>query len=109
MAAFPHKNYPEQYTDKRRKDFPRQFPRHPGAYTHPGPFDNLNHSPGTRDWDGHANMCYRKLFIHHRCGHKITELTETCGDVECRTVLDTPVISNKYTCIIMSCMYYGHF
>jgi len=54
-------------------------------------------------------MCYRKLFIHHRCGHKITELTEPCGDVECRTVYDQPVISNKYTCVVMACSYYGHF
>lgn len=54
-------------------------------------------------------MCYRKLFIHHRCGHKITEVTEPCGNVECRTVFDTPIISNKYTCVIMACSYYGHF
>lgn len=54
-------------------------------------------------------MCSRKLFIHHRCGHKITELTEPCGNVECRAVREKPIISNKYTCIIMSCMYYGHF
>ena len=54
-------------------------------------------------------MCYRKIFIHHRCGHKITELTESCGDVECRVVFDVPVISNKYTCVIMSCCYYGQF
>lgn len=56
-----------------------------------------------------AKMCYRKLFIHHRCGHKITELVEACGNVECRTVYDTTIISNKYTCVIMSCIYYGHF
>ena len=54
-------------------------------------------------------MCYRKIFIHHRCGHKITELLEQCGNVECRTITEQPVITNKYTCIVMSCAYYGHF
>jgi len=54
-------------------------------------------------------MCFRKIFIHHRCGHKITELTEHCGNVECKVVSDRPVVTNKYTCIVQSCMYYGHF
>ncbi|KAK3376895.1 hypothetical protein B0T24DRAFT_677754 [Lasiosphaeria ovina] len=43
-------------------------------------------------------MCQRKIFIHHRCGHKITELVEQCGSVECRTVTDVGVITNKYPC-----------
>ncbi|KAK3319727.1 hypothetical protein B0T19DRAFT_445530 [Cercophora scortea] len=42
-------------------------------------------------------MCSRKVFIHHRCGHRITELTEFCGNVECRFVMDEQVVSNKYT------------
>ncbi|KAK3937207.1 hypothetical protein QBC46DRAFT_268003 [Diplogelasinospora grovesii] len=54
-------------------------------------------------------MCSRKIFIHHRCGHKITELREACGDVECRTTQDVSVISNKYCCVVASCCYYGHF
>ena len=24
-------------------------------------------------------MCYRKIFIHHRCGHIVTSLVEECG------------------------------
>jgi hypothetical protein len=54
-------------------------------------------------------MCSRKIFIHHRCGHRITELTEQCENVECHKVSDVPVISNKYTCVMMGCIYYGHF
>ncbi|EAQ83403.1 predicted protein [Chaetomium globosum CBS 148.51] len=24
-------------------------------------------------------MCYRKIFVHHRCGHEITSTLEGCG------------------------------
>jgi hypothetical protein len=54
-------------------------------------------------------MCVRKVFYHHRCAHKITELVVSCGDVECKSVVDKPVITNKYTCITQTCQYYGHF
>ncbi|KAK0712857.1 hypothetical protein B0T26DRAFT_753037 [Lasiosphaeria miniovina] len=46
-------------------------------------------------------MCQRKIFIHHRCSHKITELVEQCGSVECRTVTDVGVITNKYPCAVL--------
>jgi len=54
-------------------------------------------------------MCTRKVFYHHRCGHRITELTEACGDVECKSVYDDSVITNKYTCIYSTCSFYGQF
>ncbi len=54
-------------------------------------------------------MCTRKVFIHHRCGHRITELLEECDNVECKTVYDLAVVTNKYTCITASCVFYGHF
>lgn len=56
-----------------------------------------------------AAMCTRKVFYHHRCGHRITELTEACGDVECKSVYDDSVITNKYTCIYSTCSFYGQF
>ncbi|KAG7040208.1 hypothetical protein JMJ77_0010488 [Colletotrichum scovillei] len=47
-----------------------------------------------------AWMCQRKVFIHHRCGHKITELIEQCETFECPGITHKPVISNRYTCIV---------
>ena len=58
---------------------------------------------------GKRKMCYRKVFIHHRCGHRITQLVEGCGNVECRAVSDRPVITNKYTCVVPGCLFYGRF
>ncbi|GKT41400.1 uncharacterized protein ColSpa_01581 [Colletotrichum spaethianum] len=49
-------------------------------------------------------MCQRKVFIHHRCGHKITELVEQCDNFECSGITQNPVISNRYTCIVRSCL-----
>ncbi|KAF3810441.1 hypothetical protein GCG54_00013679 [Colletotrichum gloeosporioides] len=55
-------------------------------------------------------MCLRKVFIHHRCGHKITELLEPCDGIDgCPGVVTKPVITNHYTCIIRSCVWYGQF
>lgn len=57
-----------------------------------------------------ALMCLRKVFIHHRCGHKITELLEPCDGIDgCPGVVNKPVITNQYTCIIRSCIWYGQF
>jgi hypothetical protein len=54
-------------------------------------------------------MCVRKIFIHHRCGHRITELLQPCGNVECKKTRKEEVVTNKYACINMQCGYYGHF
>ena len=54
-------------------------------------------------------MCVRKIFIAHRCGHRVTELVEPCETFECGTVVDTPVISNKYTCVLSMCCWFGQF
>lgn len=54
-------------------------------------------------------MCVRKIYIHHRCGHKITELLDRCGNVECKKVKDKPVVTNKYTCVQIHCEFYGQF
>ncbi|KAK1515548.1 hypothetical protein CPAR01_16669 [Colletotrichum paranaense] len=56
-----------------------------------------------------AWMCQRKVFIHHRCGHKITELLEQCETFECPGIMQKPVISNRYTCIVRTCLWYGQF
>lgn len=53
-------------------------------------------------------MCLRKIFIHHMCGHKITELTEACGELGC-TVNDVSVVTNKYPCVAPGCVWYGQF
>lgn len=53
-------------------------------------------------------MCLRKIFIHHMCGHKITELTEACGELGC-TVSDVSVVTNKYPCVAPGCVWYGQF
>jgi hypothetical protein len=29
-----------------------------------------------------TKMCYRKIFVHHRCGHEITSTLEGCGMFE---------------------------
>ncbi|KAB5550016.1 hypothetical protein GE09DRAFT_1128676 [Coniochaeta sp. 2T2.1] len=54
-------------------------------------------------------MCVRKIFIHHMCAHRITELIEACGEPECATVVDNKVVTNKYPCIVRECVYYGQF
>jgi hypothetical protein len=54
-------------------------------------------------------MCFRKIFIHHRCGHTCTELVVSCGAFECKTVSDKEVISNKYPCVFQNCVYWGQF
>ncbi|KAK4096056.1 hypothetical protein N658DRAFT_436904 [Parathielavia hyrcaniae] len=56
-------------------------------------------------------MCYRKIFLHHQCAHYITFLVENCvtDNVECQTVKDKTVMSNKYPCIVQSCPFYGRF
>jgi len=54
-------------------------------------------------------MCVRKIFIHHRCGHRITELLQICSNVECKRTKKEEVITNKYACINMQCGYYGQF
>jgi hypothetical protein len=54
-------------------------------------------------------MCVRKIFIHHRCGHKITELAEACGEDGCRAVHAASVVTNKYPCVCPGCVYYGQF
>ncbi|KAH6623195.1 hypothetical protein F5144DRAFT_496434 [Chaetomium tenue] len=54
-------------------------------------------------------MCYRKIFVHHRCGHEITSTLEGCEQAECRSTKDKPTLSNKYPCVVPSCPYYGMF
>lgn len=56
-----------------------------------------------------ACMCLRKIFIHHRCGHKITELMEPCDGIGCAGVAQRPIITNQYTCVVRACMWYGQF
>ncbi len=53
-------------------------------------------------------MCVRKIFIHHRCGHPITELKEACGEAGCAP-RDVTVVTNKYPCVCPGCLYYGQF
>ncbi|KAK4244706.1 hypothetical protein C7999DRAFT_17052 [Corynascus novoguineensis] len=58
-------------------------------------------------------MCYRKIFIHHRCGHHVTAAIEGCGicagNVECRSTKNKPTITNKYPCVVPTCPHYGKF
>lgn len=83
-------------------------------------------------------MCYRKRFIHHRCGHEVTTLIEGCGkslhtplmvgtdvlrrrvielintptvtdNVEFRSMEDRQIIANRYPCIVPTCPFYSRF
>ncbi|KAK4236664.1 hypothetical protein C8A03DRAFT_16711 [Achaetomium macrosporum] len=54
-------------------------------------------------------MCFRKFIIHHRCGHHITTLVEDCENIDCRSLKDKPVISNRYPCVVLGCPLYGRF
>lgn len=54
-------------------------------------------------------MCRHKIFIHHKCGHRITELTITCRNADCTSVIQDNVTTNKYGCILPGCAYYGQF
>ncbi|AEO68154.1 aadbdaf8-3e34-4edc-90cf-c71bfcf36962 [Thermothielavioides terrestris] len=54
-------------------------------------------------------MCSRKIFIHHRCGHQVTTSVESCDKVECRLVKDQQTVSNRFPCIVPTCVYYGKF
>lgn len=52
-------------------------------------------------------MCIRKIFHHHLCQHRITQLFQPCGNVECRTVVNEVAYTDKYPCIVQGCPYYG--
>lgn len=57
-------------------------------------------------------MCTRKkIIIHHRCGHKVTELLqhESCANESCKVVRVEEVASNQYPCVNHTCPYYGRF
>lgn len=61
---------------------------------------------------GHLMMCIRKkIIIHHRCGHKVTELllAAPCEDDDCRAIRAEEVVSNQYPCVVHNCPYYGRF
>lgn len=57
-------------------------------------------------------MCIRrKIIIHHKCAHKVTELlqSEPCHDDDCTAIRAAEVVSNKYPCVVRGCPYYGRF
>ena len=60
--------------------------------------------PGNRTWNK-ADIGWLAVAQ----GHKITELVEPCTNVECKATADMPIISNKYTCVVPGCIYYGRF
>lgn len=57
-------------------------------------------------------MCtHKKVIIHHRCGHRVTELLqhESCAVENCKAVRVEEVASNQYPCVFPACPYYGRF
>ncbi|KAK0649045.1 hypothetical protein B0T16DRAFT_389186 [Cercophora newfieldiana] len=50
-----------------------------------------------------------KSYADFSFSQRITHLLDPCEKVPCRGVSDDTIVTNKYTCVIVGCLFYGRF